>query len=113
MDTKTYKFRPMGFSYLIPGNTTAPTGVQVLSPNDESVSYRISNVGSADAWVAAADSADAAQAAAVAPTAGTPKAATYLKAGETLIARFPANSYFSAITVGSASNIAIQAGEGL
>lgn len=105
-------FSPLGKTYLIPVDSTAPDGVQCSSnPAGRATLYRIINTYTAVVHMAYGATAALAKAAAVAPTGGTPQNVISIRTGESIIVAAPADTFWSGIAAGAASVFVTPVGE--
>lgn len=113
---RTKPFTPMGKTYLIPADASAPTGVQVPadSPfeNKSGGSFRIFNSSAVIVHVGWGGTAAQAQANSVAAVAGTPQNSVVIAPGAVEVLGFADGSFFSGISA-SAASVYITAGEGV
>lgn len=107
-------FAPLGKTVVVPSDSTAPNGVQALVYDNETSAgqYRVYNSSAVLVHFAAGTTVANAKAKAVAAIAGTPSDSTPIAAGQTVILRFGASAYFSALSA-SAATVYVTPGQGL
>jgi len=107
-------FMPLGQTFLLVANSTAPAGVQpTVNTGSGTSQFHVANMGSQVVYLSWGATATAAQVSAVMPTAGTPQSAIPLMPGTAAVYTLPVGSFISGITpAAGATNVMITLGEG-
>lgn len=115
--SKNRAFCPIGPTYVIPANTTAPAGVQVLKStgiSNATEAFRVVNTSTTETvYLAWSDTAAKATARAVIPTAGNPKNVLTIGPGTVETFWLPEEAFFSGITSTALANVHIVPGKGV
>ena len=103
-------FFPTANSFVFTAGTSAPTAVQVISPNNTSAQYLVQNAGAVTVFMGVGNTAAAANSRAITVTANS--AAVPLLPGTAQVFTFFPNAFFTGVASAN-SAVYITPGEGL
>lgn len=115
-DQSLSSFEPNGKSFCIVAASTAPTAQQAAEfvSGQQPISWRIRNDGSVTVFIGYDTTAALASANSVDPATGpTPRQCIVMGAGGTETFTRPANTFWTAVSASSTSNVYIQPGQGV